>query len=265
MNIGYVADARPYAFQNSEGQADGYAVALCRKIADKVKADLSLPALAVNWTVVKPEERYRALQDHRIDLLCADAETLTGRQYISYSIPVYPGGLAALTRADAPAGLKEVLSGSNRSDRPIWRASPAQLLNAQTFSTVEHSPTQLWLAERMGTFQLSANVITASSYEDGVRQVLERKAGVFFAERAILQDQVSRNPAGDQLQILHRRFSYAPISLGVARGDEDLRLLVDRTLSRVFKSGDYRTSYVKWFGQPDEDAQNFYRLAILPD
>ncbi|CAG9234550.1 Putrescine/proton symporter, putrescine/ornithine antiporter PotE [Paraburkholderia tropica] len=265
MTIGYVADARPYAFRNGEGQPDGYAVALCTKVADKLKTDLALPALAVNWTVVKADDRYRALQDHRVDLLCADAETLTGRQYISYSIPVYPGGIAALTRADAPAGLKEVLSGSTQSERPIWRASPAQLLNAQTFSTLENSPTQHWLHERMGTFKLSARVITASSYEDGVQQVLSRKAGVFFAERAILQDQVSRNPSGDRLLVLTRRFSYAPISLGVARGDEDLRLFVDRTLSQVFKAGDYRESYVKWFGQPDEDARNFYRLAILPD
>jgi putrescine:ornithine antiporter len=198
-------------------------------------------------------------------MLCGDAETLTGRQYISYSIPVYPGGVAALTRADASPGLKEVLSGVTRSDRPIWRASPAQLLNSQTFSTVANSPTQRWLAERMGRFELTAHVITASSYEDGVRQVLDRKANVFFAERAILQDQVSRNPAGDNLQVLQRRFSYAPISIGVAREDEDLRLLADRTLSRIFTSGDYKAIYTKWFGQPDEDALNFYRLAVLPE
>ncbi|EUC12441.1 putrescine-ornithine antiporter [Paraburkholderia hospita] len=265
MNIGYVADARPYVFQDSAGSADGYVATLCKKIADKVKADLSLPALAVNWTPVKPEDGYRAVQDHRVDMLCGDAETLTGRQYISYSIPVYPGGVAALTRADASPGLKEVLSGVTRSDRPIWRASPAQLLNSQTFSTVANSPTQRWLAERMGRFELTAHVITASSYEDGVRQVLDRKANVFFAERAILQDQVSRNPAGDNLQVLQRRFSYAPISIGVAREDEDLRLLADRTLSRIFTSGDYKAIYTKWFGQPDEDALNFYRLAVLPE
>ncbi|MEM5340184.1 putrescine-ornithine antiporter [Paraburkholderia azotifigens] len=265
MTIGYVADARPYAFRDTAGQPDGYVVALCRKIADRVKSDLSLSALEVNWTVVKADERYRAVQEHRIDMLCADAETLSSRRYISYSIPVYPGGVAALTRADASNGLKEVLSGVTKPERPIWRASPAQLLNAQTFSTVAGSPTQRWLEERMGHFELTAHVISASSYEDGVRQVLDRKANVFFAERAILQDQVSRNPAGDHLQVLGRRFSYAPISIGVAREDEDLRLLIDRTLSQVFTSGDYRASYVKWFGQPDEDARNFYRMTVLPD
>ncbi|MGY6162343.1 transporter substrate-binding domain-containing protein [Paraburkholderia strydomiana] len=249
----------------AQGGQDGYVVALCRQIADKVKSELSLPTMAVNWTVVNPADRYRAVQEHRLDILCADAETLSSRRYISYSIPVYPGGIAALTRTDASNGLKEVLSGVTKPQRPVWRASPAQLLNAQTFSSVTGSPTQRWLAERMSHFELTAHVISASSYEEGVRQVLDRTANVFFAERAILQDQVSRNPSGDHLQVLNRRFSYAPISIGLAREDEDLRLLVDRTLSHAFTSGGYREDYVKWFGQLDEDTRNFYRMAVLPE
>jgi putrescine:ornithine antiporter len=265
MNIGYVAGARPFVYRDDAGHATGYLAVLCQTIADQVKSELGLAALTVNWTQVTPEDRRQQLQEHRIDLLCGDAETLTGRRYISYSIPVYQGGIGALMRADASPGLKQVLSGDTQSHRPVWRASPSQILNAQTLSTVSNTPTQRWLSSRINEFQLTAQVIYASSYEEGVRQVLDRKANVFFAEREILEDAVKRSPWSDDLLILERRFTNAPVSLGVARDDEDLRLLVDRTLSRMFASGEYRGLYAKWFGEPDEDTKNFFRHSVLPE
>jgi polar amino acid transport system substrate-binding protein len=45
--LGYRADARPFAFRDESGNAAGYAVALCQKIAEQVKAELGLSTLAV--------------------------------------------------------------------------------------------------------------------------------------------------------------------------------------------------------------------------
>ncbi|TDN57805.1 putrescine-ornithine antiporter [Paraburkholderia sp. BL10I2N1] len=265
MNIGYLNGASPFVYQDNSGHAAGYLAGLCQNIADQVKSELGLPSLAVNWTLVGVDDRFRALQEHRIDMLCGGAETLTGRRYISYSLPVYPGGVGALMRSDASPALREVLSGNTQPQRPVWRGSPAQLLNAQTFSTVKGSPTERWLADRINQFQLTANVVNVSSYDEGVRRVLDRKTNVFFAERQVLQDAVKRSPASDDLYVMQRRFTDVPVSLGVARDDEDMRLFVDRVLSRIFSSGAYRGLYVKWFGEPDEDTKNFYRLTVLPE
>ncbi|CAB3801015.1 Putrescine transporter PotE [Paraburkholderia ultramafica] len=265
MNIGYVNGASPFVYRDDAGHAVGYLAALCQNVADQVKSELGLPALTVNWTLVAADDRYRALQERRIDLLCGDSETLTGRGFISYSLPVYPGGVGALLRADAAPGLKQVLSGDTLPHQPVWRGSPAQLLNAQTFSSVKDSPTQRWLADRIDHFQLTAQVVDVSSFNEGVQRVINRKTNVFFAERQILQDAVKRSPASSDLVVLQRRFTDVPVSLGVARGDEDMRLFVDRTLSKMFASGQYRGLYVKWFGEPDEDTKNFYRLAVLPE
>lgn len=37
INLGYYADARPLSFRGSTGDADGYAVAVCRLVADDLK------------------------------------------------------------------------------------------------------------------------------------------------------------------------------------------------------------------------------------
>src|SRR6185503_18443323 len=52
IKLGYLADARPFSFRNEAGAADGYAVALCQQVADKVKKGLALPNLRVEWVPV---------------------------------------------------------------------------------------------------------------------------------------------------------------------------------------------------------------------
>jgi putrescine:ornithine antiporter len=265
INIGYVDVASPFVYRDNAGRAVGYLAGICQGVADQVKSGLGLPSLTVNWTQISSDDRYRALQDHRIDLLCGDPETLTGRKFISYSLPVYPGGIGALMRTDASRGLKELLSGDIQPHGPVWRASPAKLLNSQTFSALKDSPTQRWLNDRINEFQLTAHVLFVSSYEEGVRLVLDRKINVFFAERQILQDAVKRSPASDDLLVIRRRFTTVPVSLGVSRDDEDMRLSVDRALARMYSSGKYHGLFVKWFGEPDEDTKNFFRMAVLPE
>jgi putrescine:ornithine antiporter len=49
------------------------------------------------------------------------------------------------------------------------------------------------------------------------------------------------------------------------RGDDDLRLLVDRTLSQLYRSAEFSGLYARWLGEHDENAQSFFRLGALPE
>ena len=46
---------------------------------------------------------------------------------------------------------------------------------------------------------------------------------------------------------------------------EPARLAVDRALSRLYRDGEWRAIYVKWFGEPDADTIAFFRLSVLPE
>jgi hypothetical protein len=56
---------------------------------------------------------------------------------------------------------------------------------------------------------------------------VDRSANVFFADRSILLDAATRSPSAGDLTVLDRLFTYGPLALALARGDEDFRLLVD--------------------------------------
>ncbi len=265
LRLGYRSDARPFSFRDESGNAAGYSAALCQRIAEQVKAEVGLPALGVEWVPVTLEGRFQDVQQDRVDLLCgADTETLARRKDVSFSIPIFPGGIGAMLRADAPRGLRDALLGRPLS-HPLWRGSPAEVLNQRTFSVVKGTTGEKWLAGRLDTFRITATVAPVDSYEAGIRRVLDRSSDVFFGDRAILLDAATRSSSASDLMVLDRYFTYEPVALALARNNDDLRAVADRTLSRLFGTKEFRGVYAKWFGQPNEEALTFFRLSALPE
>jgi putrescine:ornithine antiporter len=265
VRLGYRTDARPFSYRDESGNAAGYSVTLCLEVVDAIKAEAGLPALKVEWVPVTLADRFSAVQQGQIDLLCgADAETLARRADVAFSIPIFPGGIGALLRADAPARLKEILSGQ-ASTRPNWRAQAGQLLQVQTFAVIAGTTAEPWLAGKQKEFRLTSKVTPVKSYDAGVQQVMDRKANVFFGDRAILLDAAARHVPAGKLIVLDRYFTYESVALAMARGDEGFRLLVDRSLSRFYASGKLPGLYVKWFGEPGENALTFFRWNALPE
>lgn len=264
LTLGYRDDAKPFSYRDESGNADGYAVALCKAVADKIKSDQGLSSLNVEWVPVGVENQLQAVQEGKVDLLCGAAETLTGLKDVDFSVPIFPGGIGALLRANAPIGLKEVLSGRPPSG-PLWRGYPAQVLTQQVFSAVAGTPGEKWLNDKLDELQLTAKVVLVQSYDEGVRRVLDGSTNVFFADRSILLDVAERSSSARDLLVLERQFTYAPIALALQRGDPDFRLAVDRALSQLYGSQDFRSLYVKWFGEPDENIDSFFKFSTLPE
>jgi ABC-type amino acid transport substrate-binding protein len=98
-----------------------------------------------------------------------------------------------------------------------------------------------------------------------MNRVLDRDVDVLFGDRAILLDTAAALSSGGDLMVLDRLFTYEPLAITLQRGDEDLRLVVDRALSRLFTSPDIRELYQKWFGAPDLEAATFFQMTSLPE
>ena len=231
----------------------------------EVKAELGLPGLTEEWVPVTLEDRFRAVREGKVDLLCgADSETLARRKEVAFSIPIFPSGIGAILRIDAAAGLRQVLSGEPPSG-PIWRGSPAQILQKKTAAVVKGTTSESWVADRLQKLQIDANVTPVDGYDAGIQSVLDRKADVFFGDRPILLEAAAGTPLGSYLVVLDRLFTSEPLALTLARDDEDFRLVVDRALSRLFRSSDFHDVYMKWFGEPYESALTFLRQTALPE
>jgi polar amino acid transport system substrate-binding protein len=267
ITFGYRADARPFSYRDEAGKAAGYSVALCEKVAQQVKTELGLSALATDWVPVTIEDRFASVQQGKVDLLCsADTVTLARRKDVSFSIPIFPSGIGALLRADAPAALRELLAEGQPGPRPVWRGSPARaLLQRTTVSIVAGTTTVAWLAGRLDALELDANVVPVDSYEAGLQRVVDRSSDVLFGDWPILLEAAARSSSAGNLIVLDRLFTEEPIALALQRNDDDFRLVVDQSLSRLFVSKEMLGLYVKWFGEPDSSAFGFFRQTALPE
>ncbi|HEY6630535.1 MAG TPA: amino acid ABC transporter substrate-binding protein [Rhizobiaceae bacterium] len=264
LTIGFREDARPFSFLEGS-EPSGFSIDLCKAVAEEVKTQAGIPNLTIEWVPVTVETRFEAVKQGQIDLLCsADTATLTRRGDVSFSLPFFPSGIAALVRSDSPPALRDVLLGKPQTG-PIWRASPARILEGKTFAVVKGTSGETWLNDRINDFQLTAKVVPVETYEDGVQLLLDRGADVFFGDRAIVADALADEAQGNDLVVLDRLFTFEPIALGLAWNNDDFRLMVDKALSKTFRTPDFRHEYAKWFGVPDESVLTFYRQSTLPD
>ena len=265
LNLGYRTDARPFSYMDASGNAAGYAIALCEAVSNAIKTESGNASLAVQWVPVTVDDRFTAVRDSKVDLLCGpDSETLERRQEVAFSIPVFQGGIGAIVRSDSPAPLRDVLSGRPPSG-PTWRGSPARILDQKTFSAVAGTRSESWLKEKVQEFHIAANVVTVDSYEAGINGVLSRDADVFFADRTILVDAAQSNPSAGDLLVVERLFTHEPVALALGKNDDDFRLVVDRALSQLYGSPEFETLYLKWFGQPDDATKSFFQMNALPE
>jgi len=266
LRLGYYADAGPFSYQDESGRPAGYAIELCKEIAQDIKRTLHAPSMAVEFVLVTGVDRYTLLQQGKLDLLCGPSvETFARRAQVSFSAPIFIGGLGALVRADAPAQIRETLSGREAPYRPQWRGSIMLALQKRTFSAVPGTTSMTWLSGKLDEFKIDAKIVPVENYKVGVQHVLARSTDVLFGERSILLDAAKNSSASRDLLVLDRHFTVEPLAFALARDDDDFRLLVDHSLSSLSRSGEAQTLYKRFFGEPDENTLAFFRVSTLPE
>ena len=234
LTLGYRSDTRPFAFSDG-GKPAGFSIALCQKVADAVKAELKLPSLAVDFVPLTATDRFEAVQQGRVDLSCGtDTPTLERRALVDFSIPIFFAGTGALLRADADRRLRDAMEDRPAPTQPVWRGAPGVFSSNVVFAAVGGTTIEKSLIDGLRTRRITVTVARVPDYGAGVQMVLERRAAALFGDRPVLLDAAKRGPA-DELMVLERRFTREPLALALRRGDDAFRLLVDRSLSRLFR------------------------------
>jgi len=258
--LGYRNDAPPMSYQDQSGQAAGYSVALCQKIADDIKAELGLQNLVVEWVPSTSAAGVQDVQQGKVDLLCgADVASLAQRANVSFSAPIFLGGTSALIRSDASKDFHSALENRPVPYKPVWRASPSSPLQHKKISVVAGTPVASHIKDRLSKLQIAGTIQTVNSYEDAVAQVAKRNSDVLFGDRARLLSLAKNNADASKLRVLTRHFTYEPIALSLARNNDDFRLIVDRSLSQFYASPKFGEVYVAAFGAADADTIEYFR------
>jgi len=247
FRIGVRQDAKPFSYYNQIGEPAGYTVDLCRAIAVHLKTALTLQDLKIEYVKVTTEDRFEAVKEGRIDLLCgADTITFSRREQVSFSSPIYITGAGVLFRSDGPQSMAEL---------------EGKKVGVRSGTTTEQS-----LTETLAQFRINAEVVRFADHQLGIEALAANKISAYFADRAILVE-LMKTPPSDVIKLSNIVMSVEPYGLALRRGDEDFRLAVDRALARIYKSNEVTEIYRGAFGNqpPGPMLEAIYLQGALPE
>ena len=248
LKLGIRDDAPPFSFIDENGQPKGYSVSLCEAVGGIVGSSLGLDNLAVEFVPVTAENRFAALADGRIDLLCgATTVTLERRAKVDFSLQTFVTGASVLYRSDGPAN---------------FAALAGRKVGVRAGTTTDDG-----LRRALSEAGIKADVVAIGSH-DAAREALEAgEIAAYFADRAILVmlARQAKNPG--QLVLSKRFFSFEPYALAMRRGNSDFRLLVDRALVRLYRGKAIVRIYEDSFGNArmSDLLRAMFTLQSLPD
>ena len=131
-------------------------------------------------------------------------------------------------------------SPKTRNVRPVWRGSPAaKVLGKKTFAVVSGTTAESWVTSRLSTLQLDSKTVSVADYRSALQQLRDGKVDGVFGDGAIMLGFMDESSRQDFV-LLDRLFTHEPLALAVPRGDEDFRLLVDRTLGQAYGTNGFR-------------------------
>jgi glutamate/aspartate transport system substrate-binding protein len=249
VNLGYRESSPPFSYTRN-GRPAGYSVELCAAVAVAIQKKLGLPDLRVEWVAVNAENRVQLVVDGKVDLECSTTTASLSRQErVDFSLMTFVDGAGLLTLADKTVGTTGDLAGKR-------------------IAVIPETTTERILAEGMKSQSVSASILPVKDHAQGLAAVDEGRADVFVSDRGVLAGVAFTSKDPKRYALSRNALSYEPYGLMMRRNDAAFRLVVNRALAELYRSGAIIPIYERWLGAlgaPGEALQAMYLLNGLPD
>ena len=219
IRLGVREDAAPLSYTNEAGQPAGYSVLICDAVAAQLGKAIGRDPLKLDYITIGTDDRFEAVADGRIDLLCgADTITLSRRELVDFSLPTFVDGAAVLLR---------------KGSDPTFEALANKRIGVRAGTTTEEV-----LRATLAAKNMKADVVTSDSHADGLAALEGQAIDAYFGDQSILFQLYFQSGDRDALMISENTLTIEEHGLALPRGDSDFRLAVDRAISELYRSGE---------------------------
>jgi len=249
--IGYRTDASPLSYENADGDPSGYSVDLCRRIAAGVKAHLSEVDIETRFVSVSSDDRISAVISGKIDIECGSTTiTLSRQEQVDFTIPTFVTGASVLSLAES--GIQGM------SD-----------LSGKKVGAVKDTTTIDLLRENLQQNLIDANVVIVGSREEAMNRLNRGDIDAYASDQIVLIGQIIEATNPQRYSLLDETFSYEPYGLVVRRNDADFRLVANKAITQIYRSGQHIQIFNKWIGRigirPPPILIAMYQLNTIPE
>ena len=215
IRFGYREDAAPLSYLDDEGLPAGYAVQVCAELAGALGRALEMEEIEIKFVPVDTANRFSRVVNGEIDLLCGAATiTMSRREFVDFSIPIFVDGAAVMLPTGAEAN---------------FAALAGQKVGVRGSTTTEEA-----LQNTLTGTGTEAEVVRFDTHEEGFAAMEAGEIAAYFADQSIL---LYLNRDSQDFMVMDRLLTVEQQGLAMLRGDAEFRFMVDGALSGMFMTG----------------------------
>lgn len=251
IKVGYRMSEPPMSFIGRDGKPTGYSIDICNQIVGDIKTSLNNPDIKVEYVPVNANDRFTALSENKIDILCgATTKTLSRSKVVDFTQLTFVTGASVMT-----------LVGQEFNDFAE--------LNDEKVGVVQDTTTLHHLKNLLKESYSLANIQQFNSSEEALEALRKGDIAAYAADQVVLIGLAITTEDGDKFSVSPNVFSYEPLALVVRRNDADFMLLANKTISKLSRNRQIFKLYGKWFGVFSEDMppliKALYKLNTIPE
>ncbi|MEP7181288.1 MAG: transporter substrate-binding domain-containing protein [Betaproteobacteria bacterium] len=232
ITVGHRESSIPFSYLDDKQQPIGYAMDLCMKVVDAVKAELKLPNLKVNLQPVTSGNRIPQLQAGNIDIECGSTTNSVERQkQVAFGPTYFVINVTAAVKKSS--GIKSLVE-----------------LNGKTVSTTSGTTSVPLLKKYDKTANVEIKEIYGKDHAESFLLLAQDRTSAFVMDDILLAGQIASSDKPGDYTILAESLRQEPYSMMLRKDDPQFKALVDKTVGAVMKSGEINQIYAKWFTSP---------------
>jgi glutamate/aspartate transport system substrate-binding protein len=232
ISVGYRSSSIPFSYLDADQKPIGYAMDLCNRVVEAVKVKLDLPRLDVKLVPVTPGNRIQFMLDGSIDLECGSTSNNLERQkVVAFSLTYFVA--ANRFASKAAAGYKTLDD-----------------LKGKTVVSTVGTANLKQIADLNGQRHLGLNIVAAKDHAEAFRMLATDRASAFVMDDILLYSLVATTTSPADYTISAQALSVEPYGIMLRQADEPFKKLVDDTLTEIYRKGELKAIYAKWFLSP---------------
>lgn len=232
ITIGHRDASIPLSYYDDRQQPVGYALDLCMRIVDAIKAELKLPKLEVKYQLVTSANRIPLMANGTIDLECGSTTNNLDRQkQVAFTITHF-------------------VTANRWVSKKASNIKTLADLKGKTIVSTAGTTNIKQMTEINAAQNLGMNIISANGHPEAFQMVETGRAVAFVMDDILLYGLVAQSRAPGDYVISAEALSVEPYGIMLRRDDPAFKKVVDNAMIQTYKSGAINAIYEKWFLKP---------------
>jgi glutamate/aspartate transport system substrate-binding protein len=222
----------PFSYIDADGKPVGYAIDLCRRLAEGVRKKLEMKTITTEFVVVTPATRIAAVADGKADLECGSTtNNAERRQKVAFTIPHYITGTRYLVRSDS--SITELAMFEDKKLVSTKGGTPLKAIESAN-------------RDRL----LRIHILEVPDNSKAVEMVEGGTADGFAMDDVQLYGLISGRPDPSKLKVVGKFLTIEALAIMLSKDDPEFKKIVDDEMRSLINTREAQAIYERWFGQP---------------